>query len=164
MMRNTVLAFLLIMAPALAQQPPTISPDQRSAARELVTATGLQQQVTAMLGATRGQLITVLRQASPRLTEAQVTQVVDEILMPEFQARSGDIVEMTEQLWASRLSVQELRDLTTFYATPLGQRLLQLLPEVSAQATQFGQAWGARVATEAIAKHRDTLRARGIIL
>ena len=90
--------------------------------------------------------------------------MVDEILMPEFQARSGEVADATAAIWASRLSASELKELTAFYATPLGRKLLAATPDVTAEALRFGQAWGARVAGEAIAKHRAALRARGFNL
>lgn len=164
-MRRLVLAALAAFAlslPAAAQN--AASPESQEAARALVEAMGMREQVGTMLGQMRGLLVQSIQQQSPNAPQGEAARVVDEFLMPEFQARSGEIAEATAEIWAARLTAAELRELAAFYATPLGRKLLGAIPEVTAEALRFGQAWGARVAGEAIAKHRAALRARGFNL
>ncbi len=125
---------------------------------------GITQQVAATLQQMRGLMVEGIRQQSPNVAPADVARIVDEILMPKFQARSGEIAEATAAIWAGRLTVGELRELAAFYATPLGRKLLAVTPETTMEALRFGQAWGARVAGEAVSKHREALRARGLTL
>lgn len=157
-----LVAALALALPAAAQ--PAASPESREAARELVEAMGGSQQVAATLQHMRGLLVGSIQQQSPQVAPAAVARIVDEILMPEFQARSGEIAEATATIWASRLTAEEIRGLVAFYATPLGRKLLAVAPETAVEGMRFGQSWGARVAGEAIAKHRDALRARGLNL
>ncbi len=67
-------------------------------------------------------------------------------------------------LWAQELTTEEMRGVREFYATPLGRKLLDAQPRVGAQAYGMGRAWGERIAQDAIAKHRDALRQRGVNL
>ena len=156
------LAALALASPAPAQ--PAASPEAREAARALVEAMGGGQQFAATLHHMRGPLIGSIQQQSPKVAPAEVARIVDEILVPEFQARSGEVAEATAAIWASRLTVGEMRELAAFYATPLGRKLLAVTPEMSAEVLRTGQAWAARVIGEAIAKHREALRARGLNL
>ncbi len=157
-----VLAALVLGLPAAAQ--PSASPESREAARALVEAMGIRQQVAATLQRMRGFMVEGIQRQSPKVAPAEVERTVDEILIPEFQARSGEIADATAAIWAGRLTVEELRELAAFYATPLGRKLLAVTPETTMEAVRFGQAWGARVVGEAIAKHREALRARGLTL
>ena len=52
-----------------------------------------------------------------------------------------------------------LRD---FYQTPLGKKLIAVQPTVFAESTAAGRVWGERVARDALAKHADELRKRGV--
>ncbi|WP_128080007.1 DUF2059 domain-containing protein [Roseicella frigidaeris] len=135
-----------------------------AAARGLVASLGLQGQVEDMIGQMRAPMIAALRQQAPRLPEAQVASLVDEFVMPEFRARAGEVVEATAAIYAGRLTPAEMRQVAEFYATLVGAKLRGLMPEVFAESMRFGQAWGARVAAAALAKHREALRARGLNL
>ncbi len=164
-MRRLLLVALLgaaLAGPALAQSTP--AEESRVAARALVEALGLSKQVDAMLLQTRGAMIAALQQQAPKLPAAQVAELVDTYLMPELRAHSGEIVDATAAIYAGRLTAEEMRQIAEFYATPLGVKLLAMMPEVFAESLRFGQAWGARVTQDAIAKHRDALRARGFTL
>ena len=153
---------LLIAAPATAQIADTPEA-RREAANALVEATGGQRQMQAVMQAMRGAMIGNIQQNTRgQLTEAQIVAVVDEVLMPEFNARSGEMVAHSAQTWAERLTVAEIRELIAFYRSPIGQRLNAVLPEIAAEGARFGQQWGQRVATEAITRNRDALRARGL--
>lgn len=154
---------LLLPLGAMAQDTDTQAA-RREAARQLVEAANVDQMLSDTLIAMRGQIINSLQRNLPNLSPAQITAAVDDILMPEFQARRGEVIAAISELYAERLSVEELRYAAAFYAHPTGQRLLRLMPEISARSAQLGSVWGERVANEAFAKHREALRARGLNL
>jgi len=164
-MRRLALAALLGMAlagPAAAQDGDR---EQRLvAARELVEAIGTRGTVETILVRLRETMIAGVRQQAPRLDPAQVASIVDDYLMPEFRARSGEVAEASAVSYAGRLSVDEIHALVAFYRTPLGAKLLAITPEIGVESIRFGREWGARVAQAAFAKHREALRARGLNL
>jgi hypothetical protein len=163
-MRVVLLALALLLPSGVMAQDADTQSARREAARDLIQAANAEQLISDTLLALRGQLIANLRQAAPNLSEAQITGLVDEILLPEFHARRGEMVTAMELLYAERLTVSEMRYATTFYSHPTGQRLLRLMPGLMASMAEFGAAWGGRVAVEAVEKHRDALRARGLPL
>ncbi|MBK1657869.1 DUF2059 domain-containing protein [Paracraurococcus ruber] len=155
-----------LAGPAAAQDtaPEPARAESLAAARALVETIGVRKQVETMLLRTRASMIAGLRQRAGTLAEPQVAELVDQYIMPEVLAHSGEVVEATVAIYAGRLSVPELRDLAAFYATPLGAKLQTIMPEVFAESLRFGQAWGVRIAQDAFAKHREALRARGLAL
>lgn len=159
---------LLLLVPlygAAAQPAPAATtPERRAAAAALVEALGVAAQVDTMLTGLRGNIIAGLRRQSPSMSERDVASLVDEFLMPEFRARSAEISAFTADQWAQRLTVEEIRELAVFYATPLGRKILAVTPEIGIAGVQFGQAWGERVGRDAVAKHGAALRARGLNL
>lgn len=155
-----LLILLLLAGPALAQP----SPEALEAGRALVEAAGARGQVEAALIGMRGQIVAGIRRNNPGLTDAAVGEIVDEFMMPEFRARAPELLEFAARTWAERMSVEELRQVAAIFSTPIGRRLIEVQPQIAVQGARFGQEWGQRVAAAAFAKHRETLRARGLTL
>jgi hypothetical protein len=174
-MRAPLIALLcgaLIAGPVLAQpaqpaKPPAAAPAtgateaSRVAARELVALLNSDAQSEQMMTAVTQQVGAALAQASGK-PAAEVMAIVDEVLMPEFRLRLPELRAFTVELWATQMTAPELRELKAFYETPLGRRLQQVTPAIAAASAGFGMKWGQEVALSALAKHRETLRARGL--
>jgi len=52
-----------------------------------------------------------------------------------WEAQRGDIAA----LYAKNYTAQELKELNTFYQTPLGQKTVQLMPQLAAASAKIGQ-------------------------
>jgi len=52
-----------------------------------------------------------------------------------WEAQRGDIAA----LYAKNYTVEELKELNKFYQTPLGQKTVQLMPQLAAASAQIGQ-------------------------
>ena len=163
MMRRLILALPLLAMPAAAQQSNN-SDEKLVAARELVAAMRAETQLLSTIDAMRGYLVQSFVTAAPQLGEARVRELVDEFIMPEFRAGAGEFPELFAGLYAQRLSAEESRELARFYRSPIGQRLLAITPEITAAITPLAAAWGQRVVQQALTKHRDALRQRGLPL
>ena len=144
-----ILALAAILAPAcvaVAQQAPApgaASPAEiRAAARELAIAQDTEGQIRATLRAIRGNLVETVARGASQLPPAKAAEIVDELLMPEFDARVGALSALLEGINARHYSVEEMRELAAFYRTPLGRRLLEVTPGLAAEAMRAGQALG----------------------
>lgn len=169
--RASLLAAFMLAAPTtLAQQPaPPASGDAdraeiRAAARELAIAQDMDAQVRATLRAIRGNLVGSLARSSPQASPASIASIVDDLLMPEFEARSAGLAASLEEAIARHYTAGEMRDLAAFYRTPLGRRLLDATPALAAEAMRIGQAWAEAAAGLALERHRGELRRRGLEL
>ena len=163
MMRRLILALLLLASPAFAQQP-NAQDEKLVAARELVAAMRAESQILTTIDAMRGYLVQSFVTAAPQLGEDRARALVDEFIMPEFRASTGDFREIFAGLYAQRLTVAEMRELARFHQSPLGQRMLEVTPEITAAIVPISAAWGQRVVQQALTKHRDALRQRGLPL
>lgn len=160
MMRALLLALLLACAGAQAQ----LSDERLAAARELVEAGQLPRQIELTLEAMRQNLLNGLRQSSPTLSDAERLRALDEFILPEVRNRSAEFVERAVAIWATHLTTEEMRAMQEFHRTPLGQRMLEAQPLITAQLNEFAQGWAVRVVSEALTRHREALRARGFNL
>jgi hypothetical protein len=46
------------------------------------------------------------------------------------------------------LTLRELQDMTTFFKSPVGRRLVELQPILIAETSAIGQRWGGRIGEE----------------
>ncbi len=150
---------LLAAAPAWAEAP---TEEARTAARELAGVLGVQNQVGQMLGLMRGQMVQMIQRGAPGQSPAQVAQTVDEVLLPEFRARLGELTEVVTELYAENYTLDDMKELRAFYATPLGQRVLKVGPVIATQGFAAGRRWGEAVARDAIRKNAEELGRRGV--
>ena len=151
-------------APSAAAAPgvPVVPDEVHREAAALFDLTGGEAMVGKMLDALRGQIAAVFAQHGAAADNA--TRVFDELLLPEFKAHLSELRPAMIEIWADNFTVDELRGLHAFYDTPLGRKVMERQPMVSQQALAVGAAWGKRVAQDAVARHADELRQRGIKL
>ncbi len=164
MTRALLLVAALLLAPPASHAQADTPEARRAAAVELAETLGLGRQMDQMMQQMRGALVQGIHRSAPQMVEREVAALVDEFLMPEFRENLPRLTEAMALLWAQELTTEEMRGVREFYATPLGRKLLDAQPRVGAQAYGMGRAWGERIAQDAIAKHRDALRQRGVNL
>ena len=127
-MKRLLLSLALVLAcaaPALAQDP---SPARLRAAGELVDAMNMQKMMDETAVAT------MKAQIAQQPVLAQFEDILRETLQKamKWEEVRGDFV----RIYAETYTEDELRQLRTFYQTPLGQRVLATMPEVAAKSTE----------------------------
>lgn len=116
---------------------------KRAVVRELVTAARMREQV-----------LQTMRETSRLQTVPVPPGFWDRML--ERAAQDADtLIASTVEDYGSYFTAAELRELITFYRTPVGQRLLDVLPRIGARASVRGQTWGMRVGMEVGAELLD---------
>lgn len=158
--RLILVAVLLLSRPALAQN--TAPQEQREAAIALMAILNQRDVMNAMIVQMRAAVIASLQQSTKKPVDV-ATRAVDEIIIPELQARFSELQDSFVNIYVTLYSLEDLRALIAFYATPLGQRLIQIQPKVAQQAAEAGQVWGTKVGHEAFIKHIDQLRSMGFV-
>jgi uncharacterized protein len=83
------------------------------------------------------------------------------IVAQQFAGREKEIGDGMAKIYASEFSEQELKDLVTFYKSPLGQKLLSTEPKAIQQSMQFMTQWGQSFNETVNAAFRAEMRKRG---
>lgn len=167
-----IVSGLLLTAPALAASPatpaapavkeaPAPSPEAMKAARELTTLLGVPNQARVLLARIRMQLIGATMHSGAK-DQADATDIVDKLLMPEFIGHEQEMVDALVRPYATNFALSDLHDLIKFYRSPLGQRLTNALPAITREGLQADQELGQKFFKQAIASHKDALHARGL--
>jgi uncharacterized protein len=83
------------------------------------------------------------------------------IVAQKLNGREKEIGEGMAQVYASQFSEQELKDLVTFYKSPLGQKLLSTEPKAIQMSMGYMNQWAQQFAEIVNGEFRNEMRKRG---
>jgi uncharacterized protein len=150
-----MIAFLLA-APAQAQQP---SAAAVASARELVELKGagsmFEPIIVNIVEQTKGALLQTNPQLSKDLND------VTAVLRGEFVPRSRELLSEAAKFYAQRFTEGELKELVTFYKTPIGRKMVQQEPQALDDTFKFVEQWTTRVGEDVMNRFRVEMRKKG---
>jgi hypothetical protein len=149
-------AALLLAAPARAQ---SVSPDTMAAAKELVEASKTTESFKTLLPMLMQQLKPVVVQNRPAV-EKDFDQIVPRMI-ESANEQVGKFAEGVAVIYASNFTADELRQVTAFYRTTAGQKLLQQMPVIAQQSMAMGQKFAEQLMNDLQTRMKDELRKRG---
>ena len=159
------LALALAMAalPAAAQQaaapPKAASPAAIAAAKEILAMKNAsamyQNAVPNIVQQTKDTLLQTNLNYQKDLNEVAV------IVAKNLAGREKEIGEGMAQIYASEFTEQELKDLVTFYKSPLGQKLLASEPRAIQFSMSYMNQWAQQFAEIVNGEFRAEMRKRG---
>jgi hypothetical protein len=161
------LGLALSGAPAGAQQQPQpqpqplkpVSPAAMAAAREILT----MKNAAAMYGAA---VPNIVQQTKDALLQANLNYQKDlnevaVIVAQKLAGREKEIGEGMAKIYGNEFTEQELKDLVTFYKSPLGQKLLATEPRAIQFSMAYMNQWAQMFAETVNAEFRAEMRKRG---
>ena len=155
-----VLGLALAAAPTQAQtNPPPPTPAAVAAAKELLVMKHADQMyanaVPGVVERTKNELMQTNINYQKDLNEVAV------IVAKKFANRETEIGDGMAKVYASQFTEQELKDLVTFYKSPLGQKLLAAEPRSIQMSMQYLNSWAQSFAETVNAEFRAEMRKRG---
>ena len=157
-----LLAAIVLVTAAEAQQPPAAPPQPSAshlaAARELATISGVLRLYDAFLPQFGAQL----RQNA--VTRPEITKDLDQVLdtlKPELEQQKQAIVDTTLQFYTTAFTEPELKELITFFKTPVGQKYLQNAPRLLDALALETQRWSAKTSEYLMTRVRAEMAKRG---
>lgn len=127
-----------------ATQPDKDQATKRAEIRQLIELTGAANVSADALR----QIIAPVRAAFPQVPDDFWDTFVKEV-------RSDELIDLVVPIYDKYYTREEIHDLTMFYRSPVGQKTIKILPKLSAEAIDAGQAWGQTVADRAMRKLHD---------
>jgi hypothetical protein len=126
---------LLVAGPATAQpKGPEPDPARLAAAREMFQAQGGTEQARKSLEEATKAIIAETRQSNPDIADG-LERFLKGYFSPESTAIKqllDDVLNLSARFYASRFTVEEMRELTGFLRSPVGQKFVSAAPEASA--------------------------------
>jgi len=155
-----VLGLALAGVPAGAQTPDKpASPGAIAAAKEILT----MKNASAMYSAA---VPNIVQQTKDQLLQSNLNYQKDlnevaVIVAQKLAGREKEIGEGMAQVYAGQFSEQELKDLVTFYKSPLGQKLLTTEPKAIQMSMGYMNQWAQQFAEIVNGEFRAEMRKRG---
>jgi hypothetical protein len=83
-----------------------------------------------------------------RASNPKIPNVFWDRFLAAARERKGEFLDSMIPLYNRTFTEAELKGLLQFYQSPLGQRLLQVQPDLIRESMQLGQRWGSRLGAE----------------
>ena len=153
------LALVLTGVPAGAQRPSPPSPAAIAAAKEILTMKNASGMYANAVSSLVEQTKEVLLQNN--LNYQKDLNEVAAIVAQQLAGREKEIGEGMAKIYASDFTEQELKDLITFYKSPLGQKMLLQEPRTIQASVAYMNQWARSFAEVVNAQFRVEMRKRG---
>lgn len=166
-LRRTMAAMIALMAlnlagPARAQSVPSlpqVSPAQLLLAKQIVQIKGVNAMLAPLI---RG----VVQKTKDSVLQTNIMWAKDlnEIALnieKEYQPRSVELVDASARYYASHFTEAELKQLLTFYQSPVGQKMLVEEPKALDETMAYAGSWGDDLSIDVMNKLRAEMKKRG---
>jgi hypothetical protein len=151
-----VMACQVLAGAAFAQQP---TPAAIATAKELVELKGGSQMFDPVILSIVEQTKNALLQTNPQL--AKDLNDVAAQLRTEFAPRRDELMTEAAKRYAARFSEAEMKEMTNFFKSALGKKMITQEPQILDETFIFVQQWGPRVAEEAMNRYRTEMKKKG---
>ena len=156
------LGLALTGIPAGAQQPPPLkqgSPAAIAAANEILA----MKNAGAMYASAVPNIVQQTKEAllQSNLNYQKDLNEVAVVVAQKLAGREKEIGEGMAKVYAGEFTEQELKDLVSFYKTPLGQKLLATEPKAIQMSMTYMNQWAQQFAETVNGEFRAEMRKRG---
>jgi hypothetical protein len=152
-----VAAALVAFGPAAHSQQPSAA--AMATAKELVTTTGATTLFNPLIAGVVEQAKLLFLQQNPGLSK-DLNEIAEK-MRSDLQPRFAELINEVAKEYATSFTEPELKAILTFYASPVGKKLLDQQSRVVDASMKFAQEWANKLSDEVIAKMRDELKKRG---
>jgi hypothetical protein len=82
-------------------------------------------------------------------------------LHKEFDGRSSELIDHTAELYASHFTEPELKQILTYYQSPLGQKMIVEEPKILDESLQQANGWADKLSGDVMNRMRAEMKKRG---
>lgn len=159
MLRRLLIIMGMLLASVHAASAQAPSPEAMAAARSLVTTMRQADQYRALLPEILLSLKPALTQDRPEIERdyEAMTPVIVDAFAPYVQ----QMVDQLATVYANNFTIDELKQIETFYRQPAGQKLLSKEAAIEQLAAQIGQDGGRKASDDLRTRLTQALRQKG---
>lgn len=137
----------------------TLTPDHLRAAQRAITAAKASEGFDQILPTLAEQTQGLFTRSYPALT-TQIEEVTIQVAI-EMAQRRPQLDRTIQEIWARRFSIDELNEITEFYNSPIGEKVADLSPSISALSVGASKQWADALSTEMVEEVRRRMQAQG---
>jgi hypothetical protein len=79
----------------------------------------------------------------------------------EYDGRVTELTDISARIYATHFTETELKDMLTFYQSPLGRKMITEEPKVIDESMSSAGEWADKLSDDVMAKMRAEMRKRG---
>jgi hypothetical protein len=160
-MRHVVAALVALTAVGIAgpAAPQSPSPGSILIAKQIVQLKGVDSMMDPIARGIVEKVKNVVMQTN-FMFQKDINEVTDQ-LHKEFDGRSAELVDLTARNYATRFSEPELKQILTFYQSPVGKKMIVQEPQVIDESLKQADGWADNLSVDVMAKMRSELKKRG---
>ncbi len=155
----TVVILLTANEVSLAQKQ-AISSEQIKAARDLMRVTGAENSFRSILAVMGAQITNVVIEQN-KGKETKVRKILNPILADAASKREK-MVAQAALIYARKFSIAEMQEITRFYKSPVGRRLVAQLPEIMQESMRIGQSVSQKIGADIIRRFKIEAKKQGL--
>jgi uncharacterized protein len=162
------LASISIAVPAQAQAPAPMSgsgpiqhptPAAILIAKQIVEIKGVKAMFDPVVRGVVEKAKNVFMQTNFML--AKDLNDVAAIMHKDYDSRVTELVDMTARVYATHFTEQELKDMLTFYQSPLGKKMIVEEPKALDESMTNTATWADNLSEDVMARMRAEMKKRG---
>jgi hypothetical protein len=100
-------------------------------------------------------------------TNPQLGQPLNDVaaqLHKEYAAKRAELLNEVAKVYARHFTEQEIKDIVTFYKTPLGRKMIVEEPQALDESLKTAQNWATRFSDEVMERFRVEMKKKGYTL
>lgn len=158
-LRRPLSAAIVIAALAIPAAAEDFTDSHLAAARETIAAAHAADQFNNILLVLAEQTKALFQRSNPSAIK-DIDEVVGKVAL-DLAKRRPELDRELERVWAARFSEDELKEIATFYRSPIGEKLGKTMPLVIQDSIRSANIWRDALSTEIVTKSREELNKRG---
>lgn len=132
---------VVLSSPLSAEE---LTSEKKEAIQELLQVTGASEMGVMLGNAFSSQMVDAVKNSKPDIDPKVFTilqEEIDSLMHEELVEKQALLTEMYP-IYNKYLTLAELKELTAFYKSPVGQKAITVLPQMSRESMRVGQVWG----------------------
>jgi hypothetical protein len=128
--------------------------------RLLIQTTGSLGNVLKVVDLIMPQIISTLKKVNPKIPP-ELWDTFEKKGAEEFKASVGELEEPTIAIYDTNYSADEIKQLLTFYQSPIGQKVISQTPTILQESAAIGKVWGEKVGRRIVDNIRQEAKQKG---
>ncbi len=137
----------------------SVSPSHLAIAKEVVISSGLSLSFDSIFGEFRDRVRQIVGPARPEMQKDM--EAVLDTLKPEADKRRDEVTTSSAQIFASRMTEADLKEIAAFFKSPVGQRYNAMRPQVIDEIFAVLQPWSLQTSNFLFDRFSEEMRKRG---
>ena len=147
-------------APAFMPPQLAVNDAQFALGRELTILAGLDKGFESFIPGVLRELQMNFTRTRPEIA-ADLDKVLREIIFPEFNKRTAEMIDQSARILASSMSEQELKETVAFLKTPAGKKYVETQPASMNKIMQSMDSWNRDLSVAVVDRVRAEMKKKG---